>query len=76
MENVSIPKGVVMTDRNTADFTQYTAFIRLSTQEYFFTTYNNRQITRAAMPGIREEESAIRSLGKLIRPITFDEFPG
>ena len=76
MENVSIPKGVVMTDRNTADFTQYTAFIRLSTQEYFFTTYNNRQITRAAMPGIREEEPAIRSLGKLIRPVTFDEFPG
>lgn len=75
LENVSIPKGVVLTDRNTADFTQYAAFIRLATQEYFFTTYNNSQITRAVMPCIREETPAIQSLGKMIRPITFAGFP-
>lgn len=75
LESVSIPKGVVMTDRNTADFTQYTAFINLSAQEYFFTTYNNSPITRAVLPRGQEPEPAIRSLGRLIRPVTFAPFP-
>ncbi len=35
MENISIPKGMVMTDRGTPDYTQYTAFIDISSQEYF-----------------------------------------
>ena len=64
-----------MTDRNTADFTQYTAFINLSAQEYFFTTYNNSPITRAVLPRGQEQEPAIRSLGRLIRPVSFAPFP-
>jgi penicillin V acylase-like amidase (Ntn superfamily) len=44
MESVSIPKGIVMTDRNTCDYTKYVAFINTNTCEYFFKTYNNCQI--------------------------------
>lgn len=52
MESVSIPKGAVITSRDTADYTQYTAFTSLSTGEYFFKSYDNSQITTAKMlPG-------------------------
>lgn len=44
MESVTVPKGAVITSRNTYDYTKYTAFINTNTCEYFFRTYDNMQI--------------------------------
>lgn len=49
MEGVSIPKGVVVTSRNTYDYTKYTAFINTGTCEYFFKTYDNIQVGTAGL---------------------------
>lgn len=72
LDGVSIPKGVVVTDRGTSDYTRYTAIIRLSTGEYFFKTYDNYQITSALLPAAQKYVSSILSLGSLNRPITFE----
>ena len=63
-ESVSIPKGVVMTNRGTSDYTQYTAFISLTTKEYFFKTYDNSKIIPIQFPQ-KNVHGKIRSLGKL-----------
>lgn len=47
MESVSIPKGAVITNRNTYDYTIYTAFINTNTCEYFYKTYDDLQIRTA-----------------------------
>jgi Penicillin V acylase and related amidases len=47
MESVSIPKGAVMTNRNTCDYTKYTAFINTNTCEYFYKTYDDITIKTA-----------------------------
>lgn len=44
MESVSIPKGAVITNQNTYDYTRYTAFINTNTCEYFYKTYDNINI--------------------------------
>ena len=44
MNNVSIPKGVILTNRGSYDYTKYTAFMNTSTCEYYFKTYENNQI--------------------------------
>lgn len=49
MENVSIPKGAVITNRNTYDYTKYTAFINTNTCEYFYKTYDDLQIHTASL---------------------------
>ncbi len=49
MENVSIPKGAVLTSRNTYDYTKYTAFINVHTCEYFYKTYDDLQIKTASL---------------------------
>lgn len=74
MENVSIPKGTVITSRDAADYTQYTAFIDLSSKEYFFKTYHNSQIVSAKLPEKMESKSEILTFGKLVRPISFDNW--
>ncbi|MGI5984949.1 MAG: choloylglycine hydrolase family protein [Clostridiales bacterium] len=73
MKSVSIPKGAVVTDRGTDDYTQYTAFININSSEYFFNTYENLQIKKAG-PQIPETSSAkLVDLGELIRPMTFEK---
>ena len=72
MESVSIPKGIVMTDKGTADYTQYTAFIDLSETRYYFRTYDNSQIAAVKLPAQCDCTSKILSLGKLARPLIFD----
>ncbi len=47
MESVSIPKGAVVTSRNTYDYTKYTAFINTNTCEYFYKTYDSIYVTTA-----------------------------
>jgi len=49
MESVTIPKGAVVTSRNTYDYTKYTAFINTATCEYFFKTYDNIQVGTAGL---------------------------
>lgn len=49
MESVTIPKGAVITNRNTYDYTKYTAFINTNTCEYFYKTYDNLQIRTASL---------------------------
>lgn len=49
LENVSIPKGAVITSRNTYDYTKYTALINTNTCEYFFKTYDNLNIVKAGL---------------------------
>lgn len=65
LEGVSIPKGVVMTARGTADFTQYTAMIDLSEPEYFFRTYDRSCTAAVRLPGEDQNVDGIVSLGKL-----------
>ena len=75
MESVSIPKGPVITGRNTPDYTQYTAFINLSSREYFFRTYDNSCITSASLPGNPDTESGMKSLAVLNQPAAFRRLP-
>ena len=49
MESVTVPKGAVITSRNTYDYTKYTAFINTNTCEYFFKTYDNIQVGTAGL---------------------------
>ncbi len=67
LEYINVPKGIVLTDRGTADYTQYTAMIGLSGPEYFFRTYDNSRMAAVRLPedGAGGSGSSISSLGKL-----------
>lgn len=71
MESVSIPKGSVITNRQTSDYTQYTAFMNLTSKEYYFKTYDNSQITTARLQSASFLGSNITSLGRLNKPVEF-----
>lgn len=63
MKGVFIPKGVILTNRGTYDYTQYTVFMNLNTGDYYFNTHDNSQILTA---NINDSKSLnIISLGKL-----------
>ena len=47
LNSVFIPKGIVMTDRGTMDYTKYVAFMNTHTCTYYFKTYENNQILTA-----------------------------
>lgn len=49
MNSLFIPKGIVLTDKGTYDYTKYVAFMNTNTCEYYFKTYNNNQILRACL---------------------------
>ena len=72
MNSVTIPKGAVMTSRGTPDYTQYTAFMNISTQEYFFRTYDNSRVTAARLPAATGRDSRAVSLGRINKPSVFD----
>ncbi|WP_252235175.1 linear amide C-N hydrolase [Clostridium sp. CH2] len=48
-QSVTIPKGIVITNRNAYDYTKYTAFINTNTCEYFFKTYDNTQVIKVSL---------------------------
>lgn len=73
MESVSIPRGAVITSRNTYDYTKYTAFINTNTGEYFFKTYDNIQITTASLFDKATSSTELLRLGKLEQPMLFNE---
>lgn len=71
MEGVSIPKGIVVTSRETPDYTQYTAFMDITSGEYYFKTYDNSDIVCAKLlPGF-DYGSKVMSLGRLNRDVDF-----
>jgi choloylglycine hydrolase len=72
LESVLLPKGIVITDRTTYDYTKYVAFINTSTCEYFFETYENNQIIKASLWDNYGKSKSPYSLGKLNRPIKFE----
>ncbi len=49
MESVSIPKGAVLTGRETYDYTKYTAFMNTNTCEYFYKTYDDINLSTACI---------------------------
>lgn len=49
LESVSIPKGAVVTNRNTYDYTKYTACININTCEYFYKTYDDIGVTTTSL---------------------------
>ncbi|MBN7774132.1 choloylglycine hydrolase family protein [Clostridium aminobutyricum] len=73
MDSVSIPEGAVITDRNTYDYTKYTAFMNTNTCEYFFKTYDNVQIGTARLLKECARFTQVTNLGKLNRPISFEK---
>lgn len=71
LENVSIPKGAVITERGTPDYTQYTSLIHLPTGEYYFKTYDNSQVTAVPFPTAQGQTEEIISLVRLCDPVPF-----
>ncbi len=49
LTSVEMLKGACVTDENTFDFTVYTSCINLEEGKYYYSTYNNRQITCISM---------------------------
>lgn len=75
MNSVSIPKGIVVTDRGTYDYTKYTAFINTNTCEYYFKTYENDQIITASLGDYCINNKDMIFIGSIIRlPILLECF--
>lgn len=72
MNSVSIPKGIVLTDRGTYDYTKYTAFMNTNTCEYYFKTYENNQIITASLMDHYTYSTQPIFLGSIVRPISFE----
>ncbi|WP_027400017.1 linear amide C-N hydrolase [Anaerovorax odorimutans] len=73
MDSVSVPKGIVMTDRGTYDYTKYTAFMNVNTGEYFVKTYYNREIVTVKLQDYDVYNKPI-CLGALMHDITFNKY--
>ncbi len=71
MEGVSIPRGAVISARNTYDYTKYTAFINTNTCEYYYKTYDNMQLVKVGLFEDHKESDQPLSLGKLTQPMVY-----
>ncbi|AKA70546.1 choloylglycine hydrolase family protein [Clostridium scatologenes] len=69
MNSVFIPKGIVLTDKGTADYTKYIAFINTNTCEYYFKTYENNQIIRASLWDYYMQSTQPIFLGSIVFPV-------
>ncbi|WP_373897574.1 linear amide C-N hydrolase [Haloimpatiens sp. FM7315] len=74
IENVSIPRGAVISSRGSYDYTKYTAFINTNTCEYFFRTYDNMNIAKVGLFDNYEWKDEPFSLGKLAHPMVFQKW--
>ena len=72
-ESVSIPRGIILTDKGTFDYTKYTAFINTNTCEYYFKTYDNSQIATTRLISNYNNCKRPIFLGNLKRPVTFEK---
>lgn len=73
MKSVSIPKGAVVTARDTDDYTQYTACMDLNARRYFFNTYDNLQIRSADFPEDPTAAAKMADRGSILQPMTFEK---
>lgn len=75
MNSVSIPKGIIITDRGTYDYTKYTAFINTNTCEYYFKTHENDQIMIASLRDYCMNITEATFIGSIIQlPILMECF--
>lgn len=73
MNSVSIPEGIVLTDKGTYDYTKYTAFVNTNTCAYYFKTYENNQIITASLWDHNLNGTKPIFLGSIVRrPISFE----
>lgn len=70
LESVSIPKDVVMTQRDTADFTQYTALINTARGEYFIRSCSNSEIVTRRLANTSVAGGTPMPMLKVLQPIT------
>lgn len=63
LKSVFIPKGVVITNKNKSDYTQYTVFMNLNTLDYYINTYDCSEITNVNLKDYNPSD--IISLGKI-----------
>lgn len=73
LDNVSIPKGAVVSNRGTYDYTRYTMFLNTHTCECWFKTYDNPQITVVGLWDHYKNSDSPIDLGSLDRPLEFDQ---
>lgn len=65
MNSATIPKGIVMTNRGTIDYTQYISFIDLHNLKYYFKTYNSLNTFSVELTPTLMETDAFTEIGKL-----------
>lgn len=68
MNSVFIPKGIVLTNKGTDDYTKYVAFIDTNTSEYYFKAYENNQIISANLYDYNLDGTELISLGSISYP--------
>ena len=68
LNSVFIPKGVIVTDRGTYDYTKYVTFINTNTCEYYFKTYENSQIITACLWNYNINATQPIFLGSIVYP--------
>lgn len=73
VESVSIPRGIVLTEKGACDYTKYTAFINTNNCEYYFKTYDNSQIATTRLSSDYKNFTHPIFLGNLKRPVTFEK---
>ncbi|HHU18655.1 MAG TPA: linear amide C-N hydrolase [Bacilli bacterium] len=70
MNSVFIPKGIVLTNKGTDDYTKYVAFMHTNTSEYYFKAYENNQIISASLWDYDLDGTELISLGSIVYPFT------
>ena len=55
----NIPLGVVRSTATEYDYTQWTSATNLKTQEYYFHTYNNRQLFKVSLSDLKNNKESI-----------------
>lgn len=63
LKSTFITKGLVITSRNTYDYTQYTVFMNLKSLEYYISTYHNNEIKKVSLNDYNPNN--IYSLGRI-----------
>lgn len=69
LEPLSIPKGVVLTERGAADYTQYTAVINTETGEYAVRTYSGGNTAALAPLKLWAEQGGSHARTRLLKKL-------
>lgn len=68
LNSVFIPKGIVITEHGSDDYTKYVAFMNTNTGEYFFKTYDNNQLYTARLSDYTSNNIQPINLGSIEYP--------